>query len=72
MPTAPMLPAGVLAQVGQASTPRIAPPASPAAFLMAAADMHRNGELQRSAPVPTGQPLQTGHVPRPRRMKVVK
>jgi hypothetical protein len=43
---------------------------NPVNFLMAAADLHKSGQL--SAPVPTGTPLQTGKRASRKPIKVIK
>ena len=69
MPTAPIIPAAMQQGPGGA-------PASPVNYLMAAADLHNNGGLadaQRSAPLPTGHPLQTGKpITRPKHIRIMK
>ena len=68
MPQAPMLPPDQAAQASGG--------VSPAHFLMAAAEMSKNGQLaspQPSAVVPKGHPLQTGHLRRSTRpIRVIK
>jgi len=68
MPQVPMLPPDQMAQA-QAGV-------SPAHFLMAAAEMSKNGQLadqQQSSVVPKGKPLQTGHTRRSTRpLRMVK
>lgn len=69
MPRAPMIPGGMSPQGVPTN------PATPTDFLMAAASMHQDGSLQQaaqSAPVPRGQPLQTGKVSRHRRLQVIR
>ena len=68
MPTAPMLPPEMLQRSGQSA------PASPANFLMAAADMSKSGSLPdaaqgRSIPAGINKPIQTGK-PTGRRAKL--
>ncbi len=68
MPTAPMLPPEMMARSGAAS------PVDPVNFLMAAADMSKQGQLPdaakgRSIPAGIGKPLQTGK-PMGRRAKL--
>lgn len=62
MPIAPPAigPTGASGTSGIAAQPSSVglPPTSPANYLMAAADLHQSGQL--SAPVPTGEALQTG------------
>ena len=65
MPQAPIIP----------ESPVGAAPASPANYLMAAADLHSSNALdpQRSMPQPTGRALQTGKpITRPKHIKVVR
>lgn len=65
MPVVPGIP-------NQNDNPLSTPQPAPENYLIAAADMHQNGEFQ-SAPVPSGKALQTGHGPRRRqRIRVVK
>ncbi len=72
MPTIPALPPGMMAQAASGG------PTSPANFLMAAADMHRSGQLAdqpRSAPMPKGKslPVLSSRGPRhPRPLRVLK
>ncbi len=68
MPEAPMLPPEMMPRSGQAA------PASPVNFLMAAADMAKQGQLPdaaqgRSMPPGPTRRLQTGH-PQGRRAKL--
>ncbi len=67
MPTVPMSSPSPLASAAGAGMA----PTSPTNFLLAAADLHSQGEFQ-SAPVPEGHNLQTGKNPRKRHMQVVK
>jgi len=69
MPTAPTIPP-LLPGMPPSQSPQAK--ATPASFLMAAADLHSQGKLS-TAPVPRGQPLQTGRVPRHKRsLQIVK
>jgi hypothetical protein len=69
MPKVPFDPS----QLGGSASASGPMPTNPLNFLMAAAEMHKGGKLQQSAPVPTGNPLQTGKVSHSRKqMKVVK
>ncbi len=68
MPTAPILPPEMMARTGQSA------PASPVNFLMAAADMSKQGQLPdaaRGRSIPSGptHPMQTG-ISRGRRAKL--
>ena len=50
-------------------------PASPANYLMAAADLHASNSLdpQRSAPMPAGHALQTGKpITKPKHIRIIK
>jgi len=70
MPTAPTIPEAMQSAGSPAGMP-----ASPANYLMAAADLHASNSLdpQRSAPMPAGHALQTGKpITKPKHIRIIK